>query len=277
VRALLKLLLILPDHHTILKGSCGVPKRAAWSKPLALQKVKTVAHALDATVNDVLLTAVTGALRRYLDAREQPAPELSVRAIVPLNLRPPNEPLDLDRLGNRFGLVFLSLPVGIRNPRERLAVLKQHMEDIKHSPEALVALGILNLIGGTPTEVERIITAIFGLKGTAVMTNVPGPGQTLYFAGEPIRGIMFWVPHPANLGLGVSILSYAGQVVVGIATDAGLIPDPEAIVTAFHHEFNALARLAKGGAKSAPHPRVRTLSARTRERVPMPAQATRGK
>lgn len=257
VRALLKLLFILPDNPTRLKGECGVEKRAAWSKPIPLDKVKRLGHSLDATVNDVLLTAVTGALRRYLDTHQQAAPDLSVRAIVPVNLRPPDEPLDLDRLGNRFGLVFLTLPVGIRSPRERLAAVKKNMQDIKHSPEALVAFGILNVIGGTPIEVEKIITTIFGLKGTAVMTNVPGPRETLYFAGEPIRGCMFWVPHPANLGLGVSILSYAGQVVIGIATDAGLIPDPDAIVSAFHLEFNALERMTKRQAKPAAKPAAR--------------------
>src|SRR5581483_2246156 len=131
----------------------------------------------------------------------------NLRAIVPVNLRPADEPLDLDRLGNQFGLVFLSLPVGIREPHARVAELKRRMDQIKHSPEALVAFGILNAIGATPVEIEGIITTIFGMKGTAVMTNVAGPRQTLYFAGKPIRGIMFWVPHPANLGLGVSILS----------------------------------------------------------------------
>lgn len=260
VRALLKLLLILPDHPSMLKGKCGVPKRAAWSKPIPLEKVKGVGHALDATVNDVLLAAVTGALRRYLEAKRQPTEGLTVRSIVPVNLRPPDKPLDLDKLGNQFGLVFLTLPVGIRNPHERLAALKQNMEEIKHSPEALVAFGILNVMGGTPSEVEKIITTIFGWKGTAVMTNVPGPRETLYFAGQMVRDAMFWVPHPANLGLGVSILSYAGKVYVGIASDAGLIPDPAAIVDSFHLEFNSLSRAVARAQK--PAARVRATARR---------------
>ena len=84
---------------------------------------------------------------------------------------------------------------------------------------------------------------IFGTKATAVMTNVPGPRDVRYFAGKPIRGVMFWVPQSGRLGLGVSIISYAGEVLVGIATDAGLTPDPEAIVQAMHDEFDRYTEL----------------------------------
>lgn len=275
VRALLKLLLILPDHRSMFKGKCSVPKRAAWSKPIPLDKIKAVGHALDATVNDVLLASVTGALRRYLEAKAQPTEGLTVRTIVPVNLRPPDEPLDLDKLGNQFGLVFLTLPVGIRNPHERLAALKQNMGEIKHSPEALVAFGILNIIGSTPTEVEKIVTTIFGWKATAVMTNVPGPRQVLFFAGQTVRDAMFWVPHPANLGLGVSILSYAGKVVVGIASDAGLIPDPAAIVDAFHREFNSLSRTVARAEKPAARVRATARRAQPSRAVPGPAKRKR--
>jgi hypothetical protein len=79
------------------------------------------------------------------------------------------------------------------------------------------------------------------------MTNVPGPRETLYLAGQPIRGIMFWVPQPGRLGLGVSIISYAGQVLVGVATDAGLVPDPETIIAGFHAEFDQMKRAALPG------------------------------
>jgi len=184
-----------------------------------------------------LLAAVTGALRRYLEAQRQPTEGIDIRAIVPVNLRPPD---DEEQFGNRFGLVFLSLPVGIRDPLHRLRVLKHRMDAIKNSPEAVVAFGILNAIGMTPTQVEAVITRIFGIKGTAVMTNVPGPRQLLYLAGKPLREMMFWVPAPANLGMGVSILSYAGQVIVGVATDTALVPDPDTIVTAFHSELDFL-------------------------------------
>jgi diacylglycerol O-acyltransferase / wax synthase len=114
------------------------------------------------------------------------------------------------------------------------------MDSLKSSAEALVAWGILNAIGAVPQDIQRRVVSLFGSKATGVMTNVPGPKQTIYFAGKPVRDIMFWVPQSGYLGLGVSILSYAGQVRLGICTDAGLVPDPGQLVAAFHAEFELL-------------------------------------
>ena len=73
-----------------------------------------------------------------------------------------------------------------------------------------------------------------------MLTNVPGPRERLYLAGEPLRRAMFWVPQSGRLGLGVSILSYAGEVLVGVASDVGLVPDPQTIVEGFQVELEAL-------------------------------------
>jgi WS/DGAT/MGAT family acyltransferase len=238
--ALSRLLLMSPDPRTVFKGELGVAKRAAWSDLVPLETVKAIGQAAGATVNDVLLAAVAGALRRYLQGRGELAEGLELRAAVPVNLRSPNEP---PTLGNRFGLVFLTLPVGADDPLDRLYDLKERMEAIKGSPEALVTFGILNAMGMAPDQLQEIAVGLFGSKATAVMTNVPGPRQTIYLAGAPIREFMFWVPQSGRLGLGVSILSYAGQVRLGVATDAGLVPDPEAIVKGFQEEFELLMRL----------------------------------
>lgn len=240
--ALGKLLLIGPDPKTVFKGKLGVAKRAAWSTPIPLADVKTVGRMTGATVNDVLLAVVTGALRSYMVARGELVDGIEIRAVVPVNLRPLAEEPEL---GNRFGLVFLSLPVGVDDLIDRLFDVKKRMEEIKGSAEAVVAFGILNAIGMAPAEIEKLVVTIFGLKATAVMTNVPGPRETVYLAGAPIRGIMFWVPQSGHLGLGVSILSYAGQVTLGLATDAGLVPDPETIIAGFHAEFEELVELAR--------------------------------
>jgi len=189
---------------------------------------------VNGTVNDVLLTALAGALRRYAEGRGQLADGLTVRALVPVNLRGPEE---LDRLGNRFGIVFLDLPVGVRDPYRRLLVLKRRMDDIKDSLDAPVTFGVLNVMGFAPTPIERQLGYFLAGKTTAIVTNVPGPREQLYLAGSPLRGCMFWVPAPAGLGLGISILSYRGEVTLGVAADAGLIPDPEAIVAAFQAEL----------------------------------------
>ncbi|MGB8645870.1 MAG: wax ester/triacylglycerol synthase family O-acyltransferase [Anaerolineae bacterium] len=236
-QALGKLLLTLPDSKTLFRGQCGVPKRAAWTPPIKLEDVKTVSKAFDSTINDILISCLAGGLRRYLEGRNQPTQGLNMRAMVPVNLRKPEE---TDQLGNRFGLVILSLPVGIEDPIKRLRVLKKRMDAIKNSPEAIVAFGLLGTMGLTPVQVEKVLLRFFAAKVSGVMTNVPGPRQTLYFCGRPIRGLMFWVPTPGNLSLGTSIISYDGNVIVGVATDAGIAPDPEAIVKRFQDEFKAM-------------------------------------
>ncbi len=238
--ALANLIMLKPDPTTILKGKLGVRKRCAWSQPIPLADVKSIGSVTGGTVNDILLTATTGALARYLRTRGEPTGGLNLRAAVPVNLRPASEEL---KLGNAFGLVFLSLPVGIEDPLERLRELKSRMDKIKGTPEAIVAYGILNAIGVATIQIEEMVVNMFGAKTTTVITNVPGPRETRYFVGQPIKEIMFWVPQSGRLGLGVSIVSYAGQVLVGIVTDAGLTPDPESIVEAFHREFDDLMEL----------------------------------
>ena len=244
--ALGKLVFMLPDRRTLLRGRCGVAKRAVWTAPVPVAEVKAIGAGLGCTINDVLLAAVSGALGRYLEGRGQPTDGQNIRTMVPVNLRRPEE---TNELGNRFGLVIVSLPIGVRDPQERMVVLKQRMDAIKDTPEAVVAFGILNTMGLTPIQVEKIIVDIFAAKVSAVMTNVPGPREPLYLAGSRLEDMMFWVPAPGSLSLGISILSYAGNVMVGVATDAGLIPDPEAIVEGIHAELAEIRELMETAAR----------------------------
>jgi diacylglycerol O-acyltransferase / wax synthase len=234
-----ELMLKPADPKTIFRGPIGVSKQAAWSVPIPLEEVKAIGRIVGGTVNDVLVTAVAGAMRRYMEGRGQAADGLNIRAAIPVNLRRPDE---LDQLGNRFGFVFLDLPVGVKDPYRRLLVLKQRMDDIKESPEAAMTFGVLNVLGLAPTAIDQRALTMLADKATLITTNVPGPREQLYLAGSPLRGFMFWIPIPAGLGLGVSILSYRGGVTLGVATDAGLVPDPEAIVAAFHAEMEEMGK-----------------------------------
>ena len=113
-----KLVLRWPDPKTDFKGPLGIAKRAAWSDPLSLDEVKHMRKAFHCTVNDVLLTAVAGAMGRYIEMRGEPSIDLTIHGFIPVNLRP----VELDEeLGNRFGLVFVSLPIGIADPVDTVA------------------------------------------------------------------------------------------------------------------------------------------------------------
>jgi diacylglycerol O-acyltransferase / wax synthase len=236
-RALARELLIPPDRRTVLKGTMGTHKHATWSDPIPLADVKAIGRAHGATVNDVLCAAVTGALHRYLEHRDSVVPD--IRAMVPFNLRPLDQPLPRD-LGNQFGLVFLSLPVGLTDPTARIAEVKRRMDAIKDTPEGAVSYGLLSVIGMTSAQIEKYIVDVFASKGSLVLTNVPGPVQPVYLAGTRLAGTMGWVPAAGGIAVGLSIFSYAGEVTVGVYADARLVPDPEALVEAFDAEVAAM-------------------------------------
>jgi diacylglycerol O-acyltransferase / wax synthase len=209
---------------------------------MPLDGIKAIGHATGTTVNDVLTAAMTGALRRYLVGRDSLVDE--IRAMVPYNLREPDEPLPRE-LGNRFGLVYLTLPVGIADPADRLAEVHRRMAGIKHSREGGLSYAILEAVGLTPHQIEQSLLDVFAQKTTAVLTNVSGPREPVYFAGSKIAGVVPWVPAAGTIGMGINIFSYNGGVTVGLQVDAGLIPDPDTIIADYEREVEMLRKLAR--------------------------------
>jgi len=234
---LAKLVLMEEDSRTCFKGRPGVAKRVAWADPISVAEVKAVGRALDCSINDVLLSSVAGALRSYLMREGESVEGLSIRAMVPVNLRPAEKAW---KLGNRFGLVFLDLPIGIENPVERLYALRENMRVLKGSYQPVLALGVLAAMGAGPKILQEQLLAMLARKATAVMTNVPGPQQPLYLGGALIDSMMFWVPQSGDIGLGVSILSYNGEVRFGVVADRGFCPDPHRVIERFVPEFEKL-------------------------------------
>jgi diacylglycerol O-acyltransferase / wax synthase len=234
---LARLLTAPADARTVLKAPLHGTRRVAWSTPFPLERVKAAGRLRHGTVNDVLMAAVTGALRSYLEERGDVPEEL--HAMVPFNLRPLNQPMPRD-LGNEFALILLGLPVGLEGPGERMRDVKMRMDAIKHSHEGAISFGILSAIGMTPAQLERRLIGFFSEKASAVVTNVPGPRQPVYLAGTPVRGVLVWAPCSGGLGMTVSIFSYAGEVTVGFMTDIGLVRDPQPLVDAFHRELRTL-------------------------------------
>ena len=160
--------------------------------------------------------------------------------MVPVNLRP------LDKawqLGNRFGLVPLVLPIGIANPLDRVYAVRTRMSELKGSYQPMLAFAVLAVAGLLIKPAQDAILNLFSKKATAVMTNVPGPKDPIRFCGSTVKRVMFWVPQSGDIGMGVSILSYAGGVQFGLITDTGLCPDPQAIIDRFAPEFEKLLLL----------------------------------
>jgi WS/DGAT/MGAT family acyltransferase len=241
VREMAHSLTLEDDPVTCLKGRLGTRKKVAWADPLPLDEVKAVSKAFGCTVNDVLIAAVTGALRQYMISVGESANDLQdIRVTVPVNLRPLEHALDL---GNHFGLVFLSLPLSSDSPLERLYAVNERMNELKSSKQATVTLGFLAALGMGPAAVQKPVLNMLSEKATAVLTNVPGPQQPLYLAGSKMKEMMFWVPQNGNIGLGISILSYNGKVFFGMISDHRLVPEPSEIIVRFIKEFEKLLYL----------------------------------
>ncbi len=238
VAAELAYLLLMPmDSPTRLKGALSGDKRVAWSPTIPLPEVKAIGHALGSTVNDMLLASFAGAINGYLTEKGDSTRGVEVRALVPIDLRPPGR---AQELGNHFGIIAVELPVGIADPLARLAEVRRRMRALKKSYEPIVTLGLLEALGLGPKLLQDRLFDLLLSRASAVMTNVPGPQKPLYLGGAEIDQIMFWVPQSGEIGMGVSLLSFNNRVQLGLITDAALTPDPDEIVKYFQPEFEQL-------------------------------------
>jgi hypothetical protein len=167
-------------------------------------------------------------------------PGNNIRAFILVNMR--GRELNED-LGNKFGLVFLSLPVNRQQPLERLEAIKLGMNYLKASAEYAATYLILHILGMLPAWVEDLAAKLLDSKGTIVATNVPGPRMQLSLAEVPVTSIRAWVPQSGRIGVGFSFISYNGKMGVGLNTDVGVIPDPEVLLDLFIAEYHSMLAL----------------------------------
>ena len=241
------------DPPTRLKLPLSGSRRVAWTQALSLAEVRAIARVLGCTVNDVLVSTLAGALGRYLAAEGDAVSNLTIRAAVPVNLRPSAEPRQLTgtvALGNCFGLVFVDLPIGVRHPLERLYAVRATMLSLKGSAQARATLGLLSLAGTLPAAVEDFALTLFSAKASLVASNLRGPDDALSFAGRPVTEVLFWVPQSGSIGTGVSMLTYRGRVQFGVTSDRALIAEPARLVEQLAVEFERLVFLVLLGAGS---------------------------
>jgi diacylglycerol O-acyltransferase / wax synthase len=232
-----KLAFGLTTHRNRLQGPLGPGKQRTWTRPVPVGAIKAAGAAAGSTVNDLMLAAITSALRRYLLGHSALAEEVLV--IVPVNLRPAGASLPAG-LGNDFGLVFVPLPTGERDPGRRQARVTALMDQIKSSREGVFVHAMLELMGQIPAAAQNAWIDAFAGQATAIVTNVSGPRHQVQIAGTPVAGMLGWVPVTGPLGLGLSIFSYAGQVRIGLTSDARLVPDHDHLLALLDEEVSAL-------------------------------------
>ena len=238
-----KLALGTRNDNAAWTGHVGDRKVITWSEPLSLADTKRVAHAHGATVNDVLVTCLADSLRAYLDAHGTVCH--SVTWDVPVNLQPFDPALPV-ALGNGFALVQLELPTNLRDIEHALRTVQDRMGRIKRGHEAAVDFGIQALIARMSKGLYRATIDLLANRAVGVLTNVPGPQVPLYVAGRKVEAMMGWAPLAANQAMSMTIYSYDGRVFVGLAADAGLVPDAHRIMTGFVDAFERLSEASSG-------------------------------
>jgi diacylglycerol O-acyltransferase / wax synthase len=225
-------------ERTILQGRPDGAKLMAWDPDgFPLDEIKHAARGTGATVNDVVMTIMSGALHRYLTERDALVDDIAM--MIPVNLRRPGQPLPR-RLGNRIGLLPIRLPVRSPDPWVRLTTLQARMQELKDSPApALSRLLIVATTMFTPV-VERGIHRLNQLRSTGVLTNVPGPREPIHLGGAKLLGTVGWGGMTAQLNLSAAFVSLNGRVFPGLVTDAAITPDPEDLLEHLAAEYQAV-------------------------------------
>ncbi|MGV1080498.1 MAG: WS/DGAT domain-containing protein [Candidatus Nanopelagicales bacterium] len=233
-----KLLLSGSSVKTVWSGTPSEVKDAGWAPVVDLVDVKAIGRATGTTVNDVMLSAVSGALTRYLRERGDDVVD-EVIWMIPVSVQAV-EPGIPKELGNHFALVALRMPIGIDDVTTRIKEMRHRMDRIKNSDEAILTFGIQRTISQAPRRIAVGLTNFFADKAVGVLTNVPGPRTPMSLAGTRVDGILGWAPCSGDQPMTVCIFSYNGRVTVGFGTDKALVPDVMRLTELFDEEFRSM-------------------------------------
>ncbi len=219
---------------------------------LPLDDVLALRGAAGCKVNDVALAVIAGALRAYLPAGAVAGYGATVRALVPVSIRRPEERL---ALGNPVSAMLVDLPIGIADPAQRLAAVAQEMRHLKETGQRHAFDLVLGTVSALPSPVSAVLARLSALRPAihTVCTNVPGAREPRYVLGRRVREIHPVVPIGLNVGLGFAILSYDRMLSLSVTADSGLVDDVERLCHALRASAEEL-RVSLGVAPAAPRP-----------------------
>jgi WS/DGAT/MGAT family acyltransferase len=263
-----------PAPKVPLNVEIGPARSFAWAG-FTLHDFKAIKNALDVTVNDVILAATAGALRRWLRDREVTVEGMELKALVPVSIRTENEQ---GELGNKLTAMRGPLPVGVADPVERARLIHVAMEELKSSKQPLGAEAIWGLndwfrdfappVLLVPTAAINFSTRLFNL----LVTNFPGPQIPFYILGRELEGVFPIGFLARRHALAIAIISYNGQVNFGLLADRASMPDVERLsgyLGEAVEELRVAARIASPAKFDGDHLAgdIRPRFARERERL----------
>src|SRR3954452_21014878 len=239
-----------PAPETPLNVDIG-PHRRFIGIRNELADFKTIKNAFGGTVNDVVLTVVSGSLREWLQSRGVRTEGLELRALVPVSIRGSHEH---GQLGNRIAVMRGPLPVYVEDAVERLSVVSEAMAGLKESKQALGAEVITGLSSfAPPTLLAQASRLNFSTRlFNVIVTNVPGPQFPLYLLGRELLDLFPVAFLPDQHALAVAIMSYNGKLNFGLLADYDALPDLDVIQQGLEESRDELLRAARanGGARA---------------------------
>ena len=232
----------MPAERLPFNRLCRGPQKFAWCS-LPMKPMLAIKEKCDATLNDVALTVMTLALRKYAELHKVRVADRLLRIIVPVNLRGEEE---LGELGNRISFAPVNIPMGIADPRALIEEVKSRMRHVKSTRLAEYVGMAGMLITSLPIPIQAAALPYAGMLpislSNLICTNVPGPQVPLYFMGHKM---LTWYPHVpigGEMGMNTAILTYNGTAYFGFTIDVHAAPDAELMETLVPDSFAELCR-----------------------------------
>ncbi|MCP4038298.1 MAG: wax ester/triacylglycerol synthase family O-acyltransferase [bacterium] len=225
---------------TPINGDLGPHRVFDWWT-VSLDDIKAIRRSLGCTVNDVVLTVVTGAFRDYLAHRRMRPEELDFRIQAPVSVRSDEE---RGKLGNRVSGWLVRLPLDESDPIKQLERIHETTSELKDTHQAMGAEIILQVMDVMPNALVSLGAQAAAGTMNSIVTNVPGPQFPLYMLGAELLGMYPQVPLLPSVGLGVALISYNGRICWGFNADLGLVPDLSTFVGMISDSFDRVAEAA---------------------------------
>ncbi|OQR87522.1 hypothetical protein ACHHYP_08689 [Achlya hypogyna] len=232
-------MIIFPEPRTVLKKAGHERKRLGYTLDFNIAETKAVGKHFHATLNDVLVSCIAGALRKTIETETQApvAPSLSLRAGIPINMR---GLAAIATTSNDFSSLVVDLPVGEANAASRMKLVAKRLTEAKFSLEKDFTRLVSQFIMSLPRDLMRHGVHWSASNVTIAITNVRGPPVDIFFCGHRMKASYAFVPPPPSVNLGVAITSWGTSLGVTVLMDTSIKATPEAFINAIEAEFQAL-------------------------------------
>jgi WS/DGAT/MGAT family acyltransferase len=241
VNALTKLFgMGLRADETPLNGRVGPHRRFEWLS-CRLDDLRSIRKGLGCSINDIVLTIVTGAVREYLLAKGIDVDAIDFKVSTPVSVRKEKAH---GELGNDVSSWIIALPISLSDPKDQLDAIHEITEDLKATNQAIGVQMITQIQEWTPSTLLSLGAQAMSGPINMIVTNVPGPQFPLYFHGARLRAIYPAVPLMEGMGLGIALTSYAGTMGIGFNADPDIISDLELFIRRFEQALKAIADVA---------------------------------